>query len=93
VRIKATGVNPESDARQAIEAPLNDLLKLVDRSAVGGGLDPAGELRCLGVIYVAVAVGQVRGFLRQPVYPALPQERDRRAEHDEVDRPTAQDLD
>jgi hypothetical protein len=89
LRIKATGINPEPNARQAIEAPLDDLLKLVDRPTVGGCLDPAGELCGLGVICVAVAVGQIRGFLGQPVNPALPQERDKRAEHDEVDRPAA----
>ena len=92
LRIKATGINQEPNARQAIEAPLDDLLKLVDRPTVGGCLDPAGELCGLGVICVAVAVGQIRGFLGQPVNPALPHERDKRAEHDEVDRPAAQDL-
>jgi hypothetical protein len=35
-------------------------------------LDPAGELRGLGVICVAVAVRQIRGFVGQPVNPALP---------------------
>jgi len=40
--------------------------------SVGGGLDPAGELCGLGVICVAVAVGRTRGFLGQPVNPALP---------------------
>jgi hypothetical protein len=60
LRIKATGINPEPNARQAIEAPLDDLLKLVDRPTVGGGLDPACELCGLGVICVAVAVGQIR---------------------------------
>ena len=50
LRIKATGIDPESNVGQAIEATLDDLLKLVDRPAVGCGLDPAGELRGLGVI-------------------------------------------
>jgi len=50
LRIEATGIDPESSVAQAIEATLDDLLKLVDRPAVGGGLDPAGELRGLGVI-------------------------------------------
>jgi hypothetical protein len=44
LRMKATGISPEPNARQAIEAPLDDLLELVDRSAVRGGLDPACEL-------------------------------------------------
>jgi hypothetical protein len=50
LRIKATGINPESNVRQAIEAPLDDALKLVDRPAAGRGLDTAGERGGLGVI-------------------------------------------
>jgi hypothetical protein len=50
LRIKATGINPESIVRQAIEAPFDDLLGLVDWSAVGCGLDPPGERRGLRVI-------------------------------------------
>ena len=50
VRIKATGIDPESNVGQAIEATLDDLLKLVDRTVGGRGLDPAGEPRGLGVI-------------------------------------------
>ncbi len=56
-RIKATGINPESDVRQSVEASLDDLLKLVDRPAVGCGLDLGSERRGLGVISVAIAVG------------------------------------
>ena len=50
LRIEATGINPEPNVRQAIEAPLDDHLKLVDRPAVGCGLDSGGERRSLGVI-------------------------------------------
>ena len=72
LRGEATGINPESNVRQAIEAPLDDGLKLVDRPAGGRGLDTGGERRGLGVIWLAVAVRQVRGFFGQPVDPALP---------------------
>jgi hypothetical protein len=50
LRIDATGINPEPNGRQAIEASLDDLLKLVDRPTVGCGLHSGGELRSLGVI-------------------------------------------
>jgi hypothetical protein len=50
VRIEATGINPASNVQQAIEAPLDDALKLVDRPAVGRGLEAGGELRGLRVI-------------------------------------------
>jgi hypothetical protein len=35
-------------------------------------LDPVGELCGLGVICVAVAARQIRGFPGQPADPALP---------------------
>jgi hypothetical protein len=72
LRVNPAGINPKSDVRRAIEAPFDDLLELVDRLAAGRGLDPAGESRGLGVIGVAVAVRQIRGFFGQPVNPALP---------------------
>jgi hypothetical protein len=50
VRIQAAGINRESNARQAIEAPFDDLLKLVNRSVVGCGTESAGERSGLGVI-------------------------------------------
>ena len=50
LRIEATGIDPQSNVGQAIEATLDDLLKLVDRPAVGCGLDRPRELRGLGVI-------------------------------------------
>ena len=50
LRIEAAGINPESNVRQAIEASLDDRLKLVDRPAVGCSLNSGGELRGLGVI-------------------------------------------
>jgi len=49
VRIKVTGIDTESDIGQVIEAPLDDILELVDRPALGRGLDLVGEGRGLGV--------------------------------------------
>ncbi|MGB6453920.1 MAG: hypothetical protein WBH47_05440 [Streptosporangiaceae bacterium] len=50
MRIDASGIYPESDVRQVVKAPLDDLLTLVNRPAFGCGFDPAGERRRLGVI-------------------------------------------
>jgi len=68
VRIQAARINPESNVRQAIEAPFDDLLKLVNRLAVGRGTESVGERRGLGVIRVAVAVRQISGFVGCSAY-------------------------
>ena len=49
LRVEAARINPESNVRQAIEAPLDDALELVDRSAVGCRLNTGGECRSLGM--------------------------------------------
>ena len=72
LRIEVSGINPEPARRQVIEALLDHPFELVNRLAVGCGLDTGGERRGFGVIAVAVAVRQVRGFFGQPVKPALP---------------------
>lgn len=50
LRVEGTGINPESDVRQAIQAPFDDALKLVDGPAAGRGVDTGGECRGLGVV-------------------------------------------
>jgi len=72
LRIEASGIYPESDVRQAIQAPLDHPFELVNRLAICCCLDTGSELRGFWVIRVAVAVRQVRGFFGQPVKPALP---------------------